>query len=383
MAGNLPEVAKVYPADGTASTPVGVWWGFAATSRHNGSMPAAPPPPPIDLDALCSALADRAAETAGRGPWQSGAFSLLVKSGVLAAFIPSDCGGTAADEPTILHALTAIAERCLTTALALTQWASACRIIASGPPDFRAARLPALASGVALTTVGISHLSTSRRHLGAPALSATPDGTGWRLTGTCPWVTGADSSDTIVTGASTDSGGQLFFVVPTNAPGLVIAPPLEMLALSGSRTSSVSFHDVRPADVIAPAAGGIRTGGLATTALALGSSRAALALLDHEAAGRPALAPIAEGLRAETLALSARLAAAASDGIDPEARDRLRGAANGLVLRAAQAALTASKGAGFVAGHPAERLVRESLFYLVWSCPQTVSDALLCEWAGL
>jgi hypothetical protein len=41
------------------------------------------------------------------------------------------------------------------------------------------------------------------------------------------------------------------------------------------------------------------------------------------------------------------------------------------VLRAGQAALTASKGAGFVAGHPAERLVRESMFFLVWSCPQS------------
>jgi alkylation response protein AidB-like acyl-CoA dehydrogenase len=335
------------------------------------------------LDSLCAALAERSTATSRDGPWQSGGFSLLARSGVLAAFLPADCGGTAADEPAILGALTAIATSCLTTALALTQWASACRIIAAGTSDVRAARLPPLARGESFTTVGISHLTTSRRHLTAPALSATQDGSGWRLTGSCPWVTGADACDTIVTGAVTDRGTQLFFVVPTDSPGLDIAPPLDMLALSGSRTSSVAFHDVRPADVIAPAGGGVRTGGLATTALTLGSSRAALALLDHEADGRPALAPIAAGLRAETLALSARLATAASDGIDPEARDRLRGEANSLVIRAAQAALTASKGAGFVAGHPAERLVRESLFYLVWSCPQTVADAMLCQLAGL
>jgi len=36
-----------------------------------------------------------------------------------------------------------------------------------------------------------------------------------------------------------------------------------------------------------------------------------------------------------------------------------------------------------VAGHPAERLVRESLFFLVWSCPQSVSAAVMCELAGL
>jgi hypothetical protein len=53
------------------------------------------------------------------------------------------------------------------------------------------------------------------------------------------------------------------------------------------------------------------------------------------------------------------------------------------VTRAAQAALTASKGTGFVVGHPAERLVRESAFFLVWSCPQAVASAVMCELAGL
>ena len=85
---------------------------------------------------------------------------------------------------------------------------------------------------------------------------------------------------------------------------------------------------------------------------------------------------------AEIAGLSAALMAAAHHGIEPAARDRLRADANGLVVRAAQAALTASKGAGFVVGHPVERLVRESLFFLVWSCPQAVSDAVLCDLAA-
>lgn len=334
------------------------------------------------LSVLCDAIGERAEETARSGPWRSGAFSLLAQSGVLAAFVPAECGGSEADEPLIIESLVAIAERCLTTALALTQWASACRIIAAGPPEVRAAWLPALARGDTFTTVGISHLSTSRRHLAAPALAAQCDADGWRLDGTCPWVTGADACDSIVTGALTASGEQLFFIVPTDAAGLSIAPPLEMLALAGSRTSSVSFEGVRPAAVIRPAGSGVRTGGLATTALALGSTRASLAVLDAEAANRPGLAPIAERLREEKVDLAARLEKAAAGGISPEARDQLRGEANSLVVRTAQAALTASKGAGFVAGHPAERLVRESLFFLVWSCPQTVADAMLCNLAG-
>ena len=352
---------------------------------HNGGMftPGCRHPDPVALSALCDALAGLAKETAETGPWRSGAFASLARSGALAGFIPADCGGTAATEPVILEMLAAIAGRCLTTALALTQWASACRIIAGGEPALRSARLPALARGDTPTTVGISQLSTSRRHLGTPSLVAARSNGTWRLNGLCPWVTGADSSDTIVTGALTETGEQFFFVVSTAAKGLDIAPPMQMLALSGSRTSSVVFRDVEPADVIRPAEAGVRTGGLATTALAVGSTRAAIAILDEEARGRPSLEPVAAGLRAEVDELWRQLDAAADGGIEPADRDRLRAHANGLVVRAAQAALTASKGAGFVTGHPAERLVRESMFFLVWSCPQSVTSAVMCELAGI
>lgn len=336
-------------------------------------------PDPTALEALCTGLAERAAATADAGPWRSGAFSLLAESGMLAGFIPAAHGGTGAPEVALLEALVAIAERCLTTALALTQWASGCRIIAGGPEAVRQARLPPLARGTATTTVGIAQLSTSRRHLGRPALVASRGNGGWRLDGLCPWVTGADSSDTIVTGAVGDAGEHLFFVVPTDAAGLAIAPPLRLLALSGSRTSSVTFTSVEPADVIVPeSGGGVRTGGLSTTALALGSARAALALLGREAGGRSALEPVVAALHTETIELEVRLRRAATDTA-PEDRNRLRADANGLVVRAAQAALTATKGAGFVMGHPAERLVREAHFFLVWSCPQTVAGITLCE----
>ncbi|NCA11206.1 acyl-CoA dehydrogenase [bacterium] len=340
---------------------------------------SAPQPDRATLDSLCTGLATREATTADIGPWRSGAFALLAETGVLAGFVPSAHGGTAAPEPAVLEALVAIAERCLTTALTLTQWASGCRIIAGGPEAVRQARLPPLARGAATTTVGIAQLSTSRRHLGRPAVAATRSAGGWRLDGLCPWVTGADSSDTIVTGAVDDAGEHLFFVVPTTAAGLEIAPPMRLLALSGSRTSSVTFRGVEPADVIVPEpGGGVRTGGLSTTALALGTARAALAVLAPEAGGRPMLGPVAAALRAEAGELERRMRRAAADAA-AEDRDRLRADANGLVVRAAQVALTATKGAGFVAGHPAERLVREAHFFLVWSCPQTVAGITLCE----
>lgn len=335
------------------------------------------------LAALGAELASRAPLTAVVGPWRSGGFGRLADSGALAGFIPADCGGTEATEAALTGLLVLVAEKCLTTALVLTQWAAACRIIAAAPAEVRRRRLPALSRGETPTTVGIAQLSTSRRHLGTPAVVATAGDGRWRLDGECPWVTGAAACDTIVTGAATAGGEQLFFVVPTASPGVEIAPPLELLALSGSLTTSVRLTGAEPADVIVPAEGGVRTGGLATTALAVGATRAAVALIAGEAAARPELARIAAGLRAEEESLARDLDAAARDGGTSPARDALRVRANGLVVRAAQAALAAAKGAGFVAGHPAERLARESLFFLVWSCPQAVSSAVMCELAGL
>lgn len=335
------------------------------------------------LDAACEELASLAERSAVEGPWASGAVRVLTRAGILARFVPADCGGTADHEETLVETLAATATACLTTALALSQWAAAVRIIAAGPAELRRALLPPLARGETFTTVGISQLTTSRRHLGRPALVADRDAAGWRLDGVCPWVTGADACATIVTGAQAPNGQQVYFVVPTTAAGVTLEPPLAMLALSGSRTAAVRLTGARPAHVIEPPEQNApRTGGLATTALALGAARASIALVAAEATRREPLAPVAERLAAELGRLFQRLTQAAREGLAATDRDRLRTAATDLALRAGQAALTASKGAGFVQGHPAERLVRESLFFVVWSCPQTVADALLCELSG-
>jgi alkylation response protein AidB-like acyl-CoA dehydrogenase len=337
------------------------------------------------LAALRADLAGLAIATDREGPWRSGAFNRLAEHGLLAGFIAPEDGGTGATEPGLLEALTAVASACLTTALVLTQWASACRLLATGPADLRDGLLPRLARGEETATVGIAQLTTSRRHIGSPALRAVGRGTSWWLEGTCPWVTGADSSDSIVTGAVAADGTPRFFIIPTSAAGLTIGAPMPMLALSGSRTSSVAFDGVEPrAEIVSSSAAPARAGGLATSALAIGSTRASIALIAHEAAARPALEPVATSFRHEADELAARLGCLAGPDIpDPAARDALRTAANSLVVRAAQAALTATKGAGFIAGHPAERGIRESMLFLVWSCPQQVASAVICELAHL
>lgn len=343
-------------------------------------------------DDVCRALAACAATTRRDGPWQSGAFEALASHGVLAAFIPLHCGGTAAPEPQILSLLARIGRTCLTTALALTQWASAARIIAAAPNEIRRRYLPAMARGETHATVGISQLTTSRRHITAPILSAVQNRDGWRLTGMCPWVTGADSNALLVIGATVEHGSDApqrtqFFVIDRLAAGVTVDPPLDLLALGGTRTAAVRFDATPPLDAIEIREGyGPKSGGLATTALAIGSATNSLDLLDRLAAegeGRPEVARVAAALRVECREIEAGMLAAAHRTTAADAKDRLRADATILAVRAAQAALVAAKGAGFVAGHPAERAVREAMFFLVWSCPQQVAATVMCELAGL
>jgi alkylation response protein AidB-like acyl-CoA dehydrogenase len=166
------------------------------------------------------------------------------------------------------------------------------------------------------------------------------------------------------------------------------------MALNASQTGSVRLERVQIGDrflIAGPIeqvmkrgkAGG--AGSLATSALAAGLARSALDRLRAEAEQRPDLLESYEPLAAELERLSADLREALASGessSDPRlSAEAVRGRANSLVLRATQAHLAASKGAGYVRGHAAERAVREAMFFLVWSCPQPVLSAALREFA--
>ncbi len=171
-----------------------------------------------------------------------------------------------------------------------------------------------------------------------------------------------------------------------------VEPPAELTALSASQTGAVRFENVtvdRDAIVAGPDDNVLRigsaasTGGLQTSTLALGLARAAIEYVRTEAEQRGDLQPAADQLDAEWRQARDVLLTLADGDCDGEATGRLRAQSNSLVLRATQAGLVAAKGAGYVAGHPAGRWCRESLFFLVWSCPQAVATANLCEFAGI
>jgi alkylation response protein AidB-like acyl-CoA dehydrogenase len=349
---------------------------------------------PLDpaLDQLCDELARREEALDRTERWPAEQLRLCGQAGVFAWFVPRAWGGFEWSDADITRGYLRLSAASLTTAFIITQRTGASqRILGSDNEPLKSRWAQGLVSGEVFATVGISHLTTSRRHLGKPVLRAQAVDGGYVLDGYVPWVTGAQHAQVIVTGAALDDGRQILLALPTDAPGVEIPEPPRLVGLSASQTTEVRLHNTRvehdwllagPAENVMRIGIGAGTGGLQTSTLAIGLASAAIDYLDHESLARGDLARPAAELRREHETLEADLLAIAA-GESTCTNDELRAQANSLVLRAAQAALAAAKGTGYVVGHPAGRWCREALFFLVWSCPQGVMTANLCELAGL
>jgi alkylation response protein AidB-like acyl-CoA dehydrogenase len=344
------------------------------------------------LDSLCDELASRTTELDKTNAWPAEQLELCGRFGVYQWFLQKEWGGQDWSELDIVRGYLRLSAACLTTAFVITQRSGACRRIAdSAGRAIKLRLLPGLASGATFATVGISHLTTSRRHLGRPALHATETSDGFVLDGFSPWVTGAGYADILVVGAQFDDGRQILCAVPAGLEGLVVPEPAKLIGLQSSQTGEIRFESVRlrrewllagPEPDVMKGAAGAKTGGLQTSTLAIGLSSTALAYLEQESQQRSDLKNPSAELRREHADLEKDLLALAA-GEDVCTNEALRVRANSLVLRTTQAALAAAKGSGYVVGHPAGRMAREALFFLVWSCPAPVMQANLCELAGL
>lgn len=343
------------------------------------------------MDAICRQLSELAHQYRSPQDWPGQSLKICADAGVFRWFLPANQGGMSWNDADQVRAYLRLAAADLTTTFVITQFIGACKRIATSVNAVPRERyLESLLSGHQFATVGISHLTTSRRHLGKPVLLATENERGYILDGVSPWVTGAPAADVIVTAATMEDGRELLAAVPTTASGIECGPGAELVALSASCTDQVAFSQVHvdhdtviagPMDGVMKSGSGAGTGGLQTSTLAAGLSRAAVDYLRREAEKRADLVPIAEHLDQELQQLCDDLISAAGGGhCDAGA---IRGRANRLVMRTTQAAMSAAKGAGYVASHPVGRWCREALFFLVWSCPQPVAQEHMCELAGI
>lgn len=321
----------------------------------------------------------------------------------------------------------------------MTQRNAAIRRIESSDHLHRDRWLREIRSGDRFATVGISHLTTSRRHLSTPPVQAhriaqelmagnssevhqgletkaPKGGNRWILHGCIPWVTGAAASDYIVVGAvemvSTETGArpplasatnaanrvaELLFLLPTAMAGVRPGPGMDLLALSSSCTDEVQLEGVElsdeyllhgPCEQVMAASqskspiSSSGAGGAQTSALALGLAASAIDWFHRESTSRPNLKTYAESLESTWVSLYEKLVSieANNTSIDPNS---LRKQCNDLALQSTQAALAAAKGAGFLENHPVSKWCREAMFFLVWSCPQWVAEAHLCSFSSM
>ncbi len=346
------------------------------------------------LGELCRKIEAVSARGDRQDLWPEDQLQLCADAGVFGWFVPREYGGSEWSTEDLVRGYLALSAVCLTTAFAITQRTAACRRIAGGSNEaLKSKYLPPLATGGIFATVGISHLTTSHRHVGRPVLEARPagdGGDGYCVDGFSPWVTGGNAADVLVLGATMADGREILFASEVDGEIVKPLPGHTLAGLTGSCTGRVNVNGlfVDEGDLIGGPAVNVLSnfgggaGGFQTSALALGLSRAAIDFIETQAEDREWLGAGERSLREQHEELVGRLMKSAA-GAPVCSNEELRFGANSIALRATQAALIAAKGAGYVKGHPAGRWCREALFFLVWSCPTAVSQAGLCELAGI
>ena len=338
--------------------------------------------PLADVKSLLPSLRRRAMVLDQIGAWPEEDLALLSGMGAMRWAVPQSANGAGWTPLQLYLGYEMLASGSMSVALILSQRDSAVGLLEGALPSPLAIDLLAkLADDRIFATIGIAQLTTSRQG-GPPALRATPKAGGWQLDGVVPWATGAGKAEWVIVGAATDDNRQLLIALQSSLAGVTAHPSLPLVALRSSWTGQITCNAVRiepstvlrgPIDKVLP--GRKNSLPLGQAFLAMGLCRSGLELIaEHRSAGaRAALGRFEtqfNELRSEILALS-------QPGRETEATNassRIRGQCSDLTLRVMHAAVALYKGAALLADHPAQRLAREAMFLLVWSCPAPVIE---------
>ena len=255
-----------------------------------------------------------------------------------------------------------IASHCTESAFVFSQFRGALDRLIEWCPHHPS--LSKITTGEAFATLGISQLSTSHQHK-APTLMATPVEGGWRLQGFAPWVTGAHHADFFLLGAKNTLREHLLFWIPKR--DVFLHPAWKLTALNACDTAKVSIDSVVSKDCLIhrTVSGATKTGSLRSAAMALGIAAQSLSIIKKQAQKRPALKQTEKNLQQQLQHFQEQLL----HNVD---RISYRFAVNQLALSSSQQALVATKGRGYLLSEQASTLCQQALFFLVWSCPESV-----------
>jgi alkylation response protein AidB-like acyl-CoA dehydrogenase len=208
---------------------------------------------------------------------------------------------------------------------------------------------------------------------GPPLLRVMPSDGGYVLDGEEPWVTGWGLVDVLLVAARSDADLCHWFLVDAAPSAGLSVEPLELLAVTASRTVHMRFTRYPvPSDRLVATlpfaewperdAAGLRGNG----SLALGVAARCVRLLAPADAGlAAALTSTVETVRYEL------------DRATPADLPAARAAASALALRCASALLVAAGARSVLAGQDAGRLVREAAFLQVFGSRPAIRAELL------
>ncbi len=345
---------------------------------------------------LNAVVADRAV-----GPWLPN-YQALAKCGLLGLTLPEEWGGMNASGAVQREYNEILASYCGVTTFVQAQHHGPSRMILSCPNDSLKRRLlPELATGSMLCAVSFAHL----RRPGPPVLTASLVEGGVRLNGIAPWVTGWGIMNQVVFGATLPDGRFIYVWVParrrdfpelfsvisdeSDTGTLSASEPLALCAMNASATVEISLNGlfVPEAHILqetdrATMQQNDRKGVLGATPMPLGCTTSSIRVLYQEAEtrGLEAAQKAARSFESEWKDVRSQVEYWNDHTEDEhffENAVRVRAWCIELAVRAAHAAVTVSSGSANNLTHPAQRLLREAMFYTIQAQTRDVLEATL------
>jgi alkylation response protein AidB-like acyl-CoA dehydrogenase len=251
------------------------------------------------------------------------------------------------------------------------------------PPDSETDLAQALRTGEMTGASGLAPAISDLAGRAELPVVATPDGDGWRLSGTIGWASNLFDDAVVVTPARTTDEGRLVVLFRRTAPGVTPTPLHDLLGLNGTGTGALELDGVavsrrqmlsddlpdfmalcRPAMLLQQSAlaVGLADAALEQAAAQLTGVSAVLRSEHEELAGRR-----------DQVAIRLEDQAGSRVGIAPGDLARVRLDAMDVAARAVRLESAVSGGSGYLAGSGTARRVREAAFLPV----QAPSEAQL------
>ncbi|NOX29061.1 MAG: acyl-CoA/acyl-ACP dehydrogenase [Actinobacteria bacterium] len=287
--------------------------------------------------------------------------------GLYSMVVPTELGGLGLEPAQVRHVMRLLGGACGSTAFSFAQHHSLVGAVAKSENDELKQRWLAPLSADVLGGTAFAHI----RRPGPPAIIATRTSNGWRLDGEAPWVTSWGNAKAFSVATISEAGELVWVLVPGVGSSLMVpSKPMQFMVLNATSTVRLRFDGVvvPESDVIAVQSYASwqsfdQRVSVRPNPLCLGIGDKALELLTQKGADT-------DGRFAERWSETVARSESASLLVDTQAGDVEQIAAARseciLVVQSLTTALLAAvSGLGATIEHPAQRLAREALFYVV------------------